>query len=90
MSRSSYIRVASIHGVAIVSFLLFNVKFNLGCMIHRGKLSCMECFSAALNLGYSISSVKRKETNATVRIDVTLIYELLIQRALKKNPIYCA
>ena len=75
--KSSYIRVASIHGVALVSFLLFNVRWNLGCVIHGGKLSCMECFSAALNLGYSISSVKRKETNATVPIDLTLIYKLL-------------
>ena len=69
-TRSSYIRVASIHGVALVSFLLFNVRWDLGCVIHGGELSCMERFSAALNLGYSISSVKRKETNATVGIDV--------------------
>ena len=55
--------------------MLHPVRCNLGCVIHfLSKLSCMERFSAALNLGYSISSVKRKETNATVRIDVTLLY----------------
>ena len=57
--RRSYIRVVSIHSVALVSFLLFNVYCSLGCVNHREIFQIWSVF-VAHNLGYSITHSKKE------------------------------